>query len=77
MVRAAAKNYNDVAVICNPNQYEKFINEIKNKKGSTSLNFREKLSEEAFMETAYYESNIFKYFNEKSNNIFPKKKNIF
>ena len=26
------------------------------------------------METAYYESNIFKYFNEKSNNIFPKKK---
>ena len=28
------------------------------------------------METAYYESKIFKYFNEKSNNIFPQK-NIF
>ena len=76
MVRAAAKNYNDVAVICNPNQYEKFINEIKNKKGSTSLNFREKLAEEAFMETAYYESKIFKYFNERSDNIFPQKKII-
>ena len=25
IVRAAAKNYNDVAVICNTNQYEKFI----------------------------------------------------
>ena len=76
MVRAAAKNYNDVAVICNPNQYEKFINEIKNKKGSTSLNFREQLAEEAFMETAYYESKIFKYFNERSDNIFPQKKII-
>ena len=76
MVRAAAKNYNDVVVICNPNQYERFINQIKTLKGSTSLSFREKLAEEAFMETAYYESNIFKYFNERSNNIFPQK-NIF
>ena len=32
IVRAAAKNYNDVAVICNTNQYEKFIDEIKKKK---------------------------------------------
>ena len=76
MVRAAAKNYNDVAVICNPNQYQRFINELKTNKGSTSLSFRERLAEEAFMETAYYESNIFKYFNEKSDNSFPQK-NIF
>ena len=76
MVRAAAKNYNDVVVICNPNQYQRFINELKTNKGSTSLNFREKLAEEAFMETAYYESNIFKYFNERSDNPFPEK-NIF
>ena len=76
MVRAAAKNYNDVVVICNPNQYQRFINELETSKGSTSLSFRERLAEEAFMETAYYESNIFKYFNEKSDNIFPQK-NIF
>ena len=76
MVRAGAKNYNDVVVICNPNQYQQFINELETNKGSTSLSFREKLAEEAFMETAYYESNIFKYFNKKSDNIFPQK-NIF
>ena len=76
MVRAGAKNYNDVVVICNPSQYQRFINELENNKGSTSLSYREKLAEEAFMETAYYESKIFKYFNEKSNNIFPQK-NIF
>ena len=73
MVRAAAKNYNDVVVICNPIQYKGLINEIKTNKGSTKLDFRERLAEEAFMETAYYESKIFKYFNDKSNNIFPEK----
>ena len=76
MVRAAAKNYNNVVVICNSNQYQRFINELQVNKGSTSLSFRERLAEEAFMETAYYDSKIFKYFNEKSDNIFPQK-NIF
>ena len=73
MVRAAAKNYKDVTVISNINQYENFINELSKNKGSTSLKFRKKLAGEAFMETAYYESKIFKYFNDKIDNIFPDK----
>tara|TARA_B100000575_G_scaffold99322_1_gene79254 strand:+ start:1131 stop:2690 length:1560 start_codon:yes stop_codon:yes gene_type:complete len=73
MVRAAAKNYEDVAVVCNTNQYESFINELALNKGSTSYSFREKLAEEAFMETAYYESKIFKYMNNKTRNEFPEK----
>tara|TARA_B100000886_G_scaffold72905_1_gene46765 strand:- start:7024 stop:8094 length:1071 start_codon:yes stop_codon:yes gene_type:complete len=76
MVRAAAKNYNDVTVISNKNQYEKLIKEINLNNGSTSFKFREKLAEEAFMETAYYESKIFKYFNKRTGNNFPIK-NIF
>ena len=44
MVRSAAKNYNDVAVITSSDQYEELIQELKKFKGSTSLNFREKLS---------------------------------
>ena len=76
MVRAAAKNYKDVVVICNPNQYKYLINEINTNNGSTSLNFRKNLAEEAFMETAYYESKIFEFFNKKNKNIFPSK-NIF
>jgi len=73
MVRAAAKNYKDVTVVCNYNQYEKFISELDLNKGSTSFSFREKLAEEAFMETAYYESKIFKYFTNKTKNRFPNK----
>jgi len=42
MVRAAAKNYNDVTVITSSNQYEALINELENNKGSTSIGFREK-----------------------------------
>ena len=74
MVRAAAKNYNDVTVITSLNQYSEFINELKKNNGSTSLEFRKKMSQEAFSETAYYDSLIANYFNRINNNYFPKKK---
>ena len=74
MVRAAAKNYNDVTVITSTNQYSKLINELKKNKGSTSLEFREEMSKIAFAETAYYDSVISNYLNFKSNTHFPEKK---
>ena len=74
MVRAAAKNYNDVTVITSPDQYSELINEIERNKGSTSIEFREKMSSEAFSETAYYDAVISNYFNKIKNNDFPKKK---
>jgi len=74
MVRSAAKNYNDVTVITSSDQYEKLIGELKKNKGSTSLEFREKLSRLAFTETAYYDSVISNYLNKKNNIVFPKKK---
>ena len=77
MVRAAAKNYNDVTVITSSFQYEELINELIKFKGSTSQKFREKMSQIAFTETAYYDSLISKYFNEITNNIFPNKKIFF
>jgi len=74
MVRSAAKNYKDVTVITSSDQYEELIEELKKNKGSTSLEFREKLSRTAFTETAYYDSVISNYFNKKTNEIFPKKR---
>ena len=74
MVRSAAKNYTDVTVITSSNQYAELIQELKKYKGSTSLNFREKLSRIAFSETSYYDSLISNYFNKKTNTIFPRKK---
>ena len=77
MVRAAAKNYNDVTVITSTNQYNELINELDKCRGSTSLNFREKMSLEAFSETAYYDAVISNYFNKLKKNNFPKRKIIY
>ena len=77
MVRAAAKNYYDVTVITSSNQYDGLITELKQNKGSTSLSFREKMSLEAFSETAYYDAVISNYLNKIQNNHFPKNKIIY
>ncbi len=76
LVRAAAKNYQDVTVITSSDQYLGFINELKYHKGATSLNFRKKMSQIAFTETAYYDSVISNYFNKITNTNFPQKKII-
>jgi phosphoribosylaminoimidazolecarboxamide formyltransferase/IMP cyclohydrolase len=77
MVRAAAKNYNDVTVITSSDQYSELINEIEKNKGSTCIDFREKMSSEAFSETAYYDAVISDYFNKIKKNDFPKKKIVY
>jgi len=55
MVRAAAKNYSDVTVLTSSDQYSDLINELKKNHGSTSLEFKKKMSQCAFTETAYYD----------------------
>ena len=77
MVRSAAKNYKDVTVITSSEQYSILIDELNKFKGSTSLDFRERLSRIAFTETAYYDSVISDYFNKITNTNFPKKKVLY
>ncbi len=77
MVRAAAKNYNDVTVITSKFQYKELIDELVRFKGSTSQNFREKMAQIAFSETAYYEALISSYFNKITKDQFPSKKIIY
>ena len=77
MVRAAAKNYEDVTVICSSNQYNGLIDELTKYKGSTSLNYREKMSSIAFSETAYYDALISEYFNKFNKIAYPNKKIIY
>jgi len=77
MVRAAAKNYNDVTVVTSSDQYDELINELEKNSGSTTIEFREKMSLEAFSETSYYDAVISDYFNKIKKNHFPKKKIIY
>tara|TARA_B100000035_G_scaffold59332_1_gene47625 strand:- start:203 stop:1741 length:1539 start_codon:yes stop_codon:yes gene_type:complete len=73
LVRAAAKNYNDVVVITKTDQYEELVEELNLYNGATSLKFREKLSREAFGETASYDASIYNYFNSISSGSIPNK----
>ena len=77
MVRSAAKNFKNVLIITNKNDYPDLINEIEKNKGKTSLNFRELMSSKAFGLTAYYDSMIANWFNQKLNINFPERKTIF
>ncbi len=76
LVRAAAKNYKYTTVLTSPHHYKEFILNLEKNKGSTSLEFRKKLSKEAFNFTAYYDSVISEYLNNENKDYFPKKKTI-
>jgi phosphoribosylaminoimidazolecarboxamide formyltransferase/IMP cyclohydrolase len=60
MLRSAAKNYKDVTVVCNPENYAKIIEEIK-AYGNTTVETRLQLSAEAYTHTAEYDSMIATY----------------
>ncbi len=77
MVRAAAKNSNDVVVITDKKDYPEFIQEIKKHKGKTSHKFRENFASKAFSVTAFYDSIIAEWYNQKLGIKFPEKKTFF
>ena len=77
LVRAAAKNFKDVAIISDCRDYFKLIYELKKNKGRTTLNFREKMANKAFGLTSSYDAAIVDWLNKKSNIKFPEKKIFF
>ena len=77
MVRAAAKNFNNVTIITNKKDYSHLINEIEKNKGNTTLKFRELMSSKAFGLTAYYDAMIANWFNKKLKIEFPERKTFF
>jgi len=61
MIRAAAKNHNDVAVVTDPADYSGIIAEMTEKKGSLSGATRLKLAKKVFQLTARYDAAISNY----------------
>ncbi|MDB9761042.1 bifunctional phosphoribosylaminoimidazolecarboxamide formyltransferase/IMP cyclohydrolase [Pelagibacteraceae bacterium] len=77
MVRAAAKNFKNVLIITNKDDYSDLTNEINKNKGRSTLEFREYMSSKAFGLTAYYDAMIANWFNQKLKIKFPERKTIF
>src|SRR5262249_50985945 len=62
MVRSAAKNYHDVAIVTDPVQYPWILDELRANGGALTLAARERLAGEAFGRTAAYDRAISAYF---------------
>lgn len=69
MIRSAAKNARDVAVVVLAAHYESVLNEMRNHAGALSLKTRQRLAQEAFQQTAFYDLMISSYLSarEQSN----------
>lgn len=70
MIRSAAKNFEGVAVVVDPERYSSVLGELKKNKGALSRETCLKLAEEAFYHTALYDTNIYQYL-EKEESDFP------
>jgi phosphoribosylaminoimidazolecarboxamide formyltransferase/IMP cyclohydrolase len=62
MIRAAAKNHNDVAVIVEPADYAPLLAELAAQGGATSLRLRRHLAQKAYARTAAYDAAISNWF---------------
>ncbi len=66
LIRAAAKNYNDVLVVSGREQYPGLLELLGEKKGFSSLSDRRNYAARAFQTSSNYDTAIFRYFNRES-----------
>ena len=65
MLRSASKNYQSVAVVVDPADYQAVLDEMRDREGETTLKLRERLAIKAFITTSDYDRAIASYLNEK------------
>lgn len=66
LIRAAAKNYKDVAIISSRTQYNQILDILKEKEGATDIEDRKRLALMAFNVSSHYDSAIFNWFNKEN-----------
>ena len=70
LIRAAAKNFNDVIVISQKKQYEKLLEHLKKEGPNTSLEMRKDYAASAFNISSHYDTMIYRYLNNEENKFF-------
>ncbi len=69
LIRAAAKNFKDVAIVPSKDEYPLFLKLLKEKQGCTDLEDRKELARCAFKVSSNYDTAIFNYFDEGSSDL--------
>jgi phosphoribosylaminoimidazolecarboxamide formyltransferase/IMP cyclohydrolase len=72
LIRAAAKNYQDVLIVSNQGQYGQLLNLLNEQNCATSLEDRRQFAAEAFATSSHYDTNIYGYFAGNSTELFRK-----
>jgi phosphoribosylaminoimidazolecarboxamide formyltransferase/IMP cyclohydrolase len=71
MIRAAAKNHDDVAVVVEAQDYQAVLDELAANKGATTLTLRRRLAAKAYARTAAYDAAISNWFAGELNTTAP------
>jgi len=66
MLRAAAKNFANLTVLCNPGNYHDYLRELRQNGGEAPVNFRRVCAQRAFWHTATYDRAIATYLSDES-----------
>src|SRR3546814_1940801 len=65
LIRAAAKNYRDVAIVASRNEYGYLEELLKTQGGELSLAQRKELAKRAFNISSHYDTAIFRFFKDR------------
>ena len=76
MIRAAAKNHADVAIVVHPGDYQSILTELKQADNNLSANTRFQLALKSFEHTARYDTAIATYLGSLNGNTFPETLNL-
>ncbi len=66
MLRASAKNYANLTVLCQPSQYPLYLQALRQNNGEVALEFRQQAALKAFQHTGEYDQAISIYLSEQS-----------
>ncbi|PRD57261.1 bifunctional phosphoribosylaminoimidazolecarboxamide formyltransferase/IMP cyclohydrolase [Sphingobacterium gobiense] len=66
LIRAAAKNFNDVVIISSKSDYQELETILAAQEGQTTLEQRREFSKRAFNTSSHYDTAIFNYFNQEN-----------
>lgn len=67
LIRAAAKNFNDVVIVSSRNDYAELLNLLETKNGTSDISDRKHFAAKAFATSSHYDTAIFNYFNQTEN----------
>lgn len=70
LIRAAAKNYEDVVIVPSKNQYPAFLELLISQGAETSIDQRRAFARDAFNVSSHYDTHIFNYFNNDELDLF-------